>query len=223
MKTESITFGLAVWGTVTGTVAIFVQLISFWCDRARLRVKATMSYGSKRLHGREPRHFMRVTMTNRGRRVVRIRRIALQMSKPLLVAVNRFLISRGWTHKVVQGDIGIYSAQIDPIDETVRDPKIRTYPPREISLDEHQTKEIELIVAEDLVTALPAKRAVLIVTDQVGRRYRAQYLTIKCMDRKQEQQTKALNGASTTATSSAPESVQGKRQTSERMQSSQGR
>ena len=189
MNKEIITIGLAAWGALTGTVAILVQLLSFLCDRARLSVKATMSYGSSLYHGRQQEHCMRVTLTNRGRRVVRIERIALRMANPMRVALNRGLMYRGWNRNVVQGDIGIYSAQIDPIEDTVRNPDIRTYPPREINLDEHQTKEIELVVSDNLVTALPAKRGVLIVTDQVGRRYRARYLPINFLKSSEEKPT----------------------------------
>lgn len=178
MSRENITLFLAVWGAMTGTVAVFINFFAFFRDRSRLKVTASMAYGSSRDHGRRLRPFFTVCLTNRGRRIIRIHSIAIRTHAPLDVALNRFLFRKGWAKRAIGGEIGIYTADIDPIKEFVSRPDTKKYPPGDIALQEHQTVKVELDVMEEILPLIPTRRGTLIVTDQIGVKHKAHYLPI---------------------------------------------
>ena len=180
MKGGTINLLLGVWGTLTGTLALLIQYLGYLSDRASLRVAAAMSYGSSEHFGREQKHFMTVRLTNSGRSIVRIRSIALRINAPWRIAVNGLLFKHQFAKRVVQPDIGIYSGAVDPIHEIMQDPRIKSYPPPTVVLDENQTIELRLIVSDDLLPLLPKRKAWVVVTDHVGAKHKARYFPIDC-------------------------------------------
>ena len=180
MKPETINLLLGVVGTLTGTAALIIQYLGHRSDRASLHVSATMSYGSSKHLGRDQKHFMTVRLTNAGRRIVRIRSVALRVNAPWRVAINGFLFRHQLTKRIVQPDIGIYTGTVDPIHEIMQDPQIKSYPPPTVVLDENQMIELKLIISDDLLPLLPKRNASVVVTDHVGTKHSARYFPIDC-------------------------------------------
>ncbi|MCW5554327.1 MAG: hypothetical protein KIS67_19480 [Verrucomicrobiae bacterium] len=83
MNAETITLFVAVWGAVTGTIAIAIQLAQHLADRSRLKLKARMSIESneKQPEHQQPEHHVVFTLevVNHGRRVSRIRRVGIEL------------------------------------------------------------------------------------------------------------------------------------------------
>lgn len=191
LNRETITLFLAIWGAVTGTVAVFVNIFAFVRDKSRLKVTATMACGTSIYHGKTPRYFFRVRFTNRGRRIVRIHRVAIKTNGWLAVSINRFLFYRGWTKKAIGSDVGIYTADVDPIREIFTQPNTKKYPPGDITLQEHQTIELELVLNESLLHLIPSRNGTLIVTDQIGVKHKAHYLPLDCKNNDQKSEPSA--------------------------------
>jgi hypothetical protein len=174
---DVITLALAAWGTITGTLALLIEYSTFKSDKARLKVDATMSYGYDHRFGKETSAFITVGLTNLGRGIIRIRKIAFQVTHPL---VYRCVTAwcRWWRQPcVIQDSIGIYTGSTDPIDEMLAKPNISMYPPSVIVLEDSQHTEIKLIIGNLISEMLPKPTSVLIVEDHVGRSYRKRFHT----------------------------------------------
>ena len=66
----------AIWGAITGTFALVIQLLQHLADRPRLTLQSSMGIKSD---ARNPVHhlFVRLEMVNNGRRSVRVERMAV--------------------------------------------------------------------------------------------------------------------------------------------------
>lgn len=175
MNQETVNFWIAIWGAITGTIALLIEYFTFRRDRARLKVKSVFSFGSDLRFGREARHHLTVTLTNSGRGIIRIRGFAVSIYPRWKYLAIRCANRLSREHRRAQTEIGIYSCSMDPIDEIVRIPGTQTYPPKNIILEDHETKEIQVNIGEELLPALPTPKGTLIVTDHLGRRHLAPF------------------------------------------------
>jgi hypothetical protein len=78
MTDVQVTFAIAVWGAVTGTIAIVLQALQF---RADLRITAHLS-NTVDIQRPTPRLVFVIEATNHGRRVVSIRRAGIELPPP---------------------------------------------------------------------------------------------------------------------------------------------
>lgn len=191
MNVETISLYIGLWGAFTGTLALLIQYLGHLSDKSSLYVEATMFYGNCAFLGTERGYHINLRLVNRGRRIVRIRTVALRIKAPWRVALNGLLFRYQLTKNIVQPDIGIYNGVVDPIHEFSSDSQNKkTYPPKTIILDESQMVELQLVVSESLLPLLPKRKAWVVVTDHVGIKYKAKYFPIPfCEKMKDEQQT----------------------------------
>jgi hypothetical protein len=188
---ETINFWIAVIGAATGPIALILQFKGYRDDKACLRVEAAMAYGSCLAFGPHRVHLLNVKLINHGRRIVRIQSVALRINSPWKVKLNWFLFRHQITKKIVQPDISIYTGAVNPISDfpgTFQN--VQTYPPKNIYLDESQKMELTLGVDDKIVAMLPEKVAWAIITDHLGRKYKARYNPINFLKTKEEEQQK---------------------------------
>lgn len=178
MTSETFSLLLGAWGAVTGTLALVIQFLGHRSDQSRLHVAASMVYGNIVPGVLKYGYFISVQLTNSGRRVVRIKSISLRLRNPLLVKFNKILFRNNLVRQQeLPSDIEIYSGAVDPIHDFIKNPKTTTYPPSSVTLEENQTISLRLPVLDSFVAGLPKPKAWLIVTDHVGRTYKAQYFS----------------------------------------------
>lgn len=162
-------------GWAVAALALFYNVYQSHQTRARLKVKASMSYGGDLRFGRENQHFLTVELTNAGGGIVRIRSFKIAcLSKfgyRALKITNRFRKP----HKRVQESVGVYSGSVNPIDEILSQPNVTSYPPNTIIVEGHETKEIRVSVAEALLPAMRTE-GLLIVTDHLGHEHLAEFV-----------------------------------------------
>ncbi len=178
MDYERLKFWLSTWGAISGTIALMINYFSFRRARARLSVRAKMSFGGDARFGKDPLHFMTISLTNSGQGIVRIFGIAISLHSywkyHFLKLINCFRQS----HKKFRLSIGIYSGSTDPLDAIFSSPQIKTYPPKNIILEDHETKEICLPFTDQWVSALPFAKGLLIVTTHIGQEHLASFIPI---------------------------------------------
>lgn len=75
-----ITLGIAILGAVTGTIALVVQLLEYWHDRAKIKLSGCMSLSSNIADPVE-RYEFQLDVVNKGRRVARISEIYIETKK----------------------------------------------------------------------------------------------------------------------------------------------
>jgi len=168
MKPDTVSLLVAAWGAVTGTFALVIQFLVSRRDRARLKVKATMSFGGDVRFGKENQHFLTVELTNTGGGIIRIRRFGMASRSKYEYRTLKFINRLRKPHKRVSESVGIYSGSMDPIDDILAQPNVISYPPKNIILENCEAKEIRVGVAEELLPTMPT-RGLLIVTDHLGR------------------------------------------------------
>ena len=102
MPTETIKLLIAVWGAVTGTLAIAIQLTLYLKDRSQLKLTAFMSMVSNE---KMPEHHLvfKMEVVNHGRRVAYIRRAGIQL-EPSVMAIGG-----KWT-KADESELTIFDA-----------------------------------------------------------------------------------------------------------------
>ena len=177
MNQDTINFWLGIWGAATGTVALLIEYFAFQRDRAKLRVRAEMAFGSDIRHGTNNEHFLTVTLTNTGRGIIRIRRFSLSRHSMRKYYWIRLLNVFRRYHNRTQEEFGIYNGSTDPIDEIFSNPNIKTYPPKTIILEDYETKEIRVGLVSEALSIMPTPNAILIVTDHLGRKHFARFMS----------------------------------------------
>src|SRR5438270_11669000 len=70
------TFLIALWGAVTGTVAVAVQIAHHFSDRGRLEISASMSQTVDRANPK-PRLKVEVELCNTGRRPITVEQVGI--------------------------------------------------------------------------------------------------------------------------------------------------
>ena len=78
MTAAEITFVIAVWGAITGTVAIVLQVLQYRADRSDLRISAHLSSAVDRQRP-AARLVFEIDAVNHGRRPVSIREAGIQL------------------------------------------------------------------------------------------------------------------------------------------------
>ena len=177
MNQETINFWLGIWGAATGTVALLIEYYAFRRDRAKLRVRTQMAFGSDLLHGTNTEHFLTVTLTNTGRGIIRIRGFSLSLHTRWKYYWVRLLNKFRKPHHRILEEFGIYNGSTDPIDEMFSNPNIKSYPPKTIILEDYETKEIRVGLVAEILPKIPIPRAVLIVTDHLGKKHYARFIS----------------------------------------------
>lgn len=155
MTAAEVTFAIALWGAVTGTIALVLQLLEYRADRSDLRISAHLSNTVDRQRPSARLVFV-IDAVNHGRRVVTIRKAGIELPPPddrlppgVLAQTSyvRIFDSDEMGPAVTLAEGGNHAFRIDPFPvETAR------------NLPYHSTAFIE---------------------DSVGRRYTCTFYTIK--------------------------------------------
>ncbi|MEI7819562.1 MAG: hypothetical protein WCK55_01495 [Verrucomicrobiota bacterium] len=120
--TESITLSTALWGALTGTIALLIQLKQHHADRAHLKLDAVLSITSDRTS--KTRVTFTIDAVNHGRRLIRIESAGIELppTKPPLpegVIEERnelfvFQSERAGRRVELEGEGGKFTFRTDP-------------------------------------------------------------------------------------------------------------
>lgn len=173
---EKWTLVIAGYGASMATFAVLGQLLSVYRDRSRLKVWAGMSFGTRKgFMSDEPRLLIDLRLTNRGRRIVRIESMALRIHNPIAVWWSYKLFNRRLVKLPLQEEVGFYRAQMDPIEDFGKRDDVDTYPPKQISLAEHESISLTLRFLLTKYIKDPKRRRKIVITDHLGHKYTTKF------------------------------------------------
>jgi hypothetical protein len=141
---DLITILIAVWGAITGSTAILLQIRHFLRDRANLKLRALLEIG----YDMPPRPNIQILITNHGRRPATPSRVLVQVP-PRRWGRSRF----GWS---IKDNLIILSDELTP--EEVLEGRDVKY----LISGSRIPKGVDLAVARSIV-----------VEDKVGRKWRS--------------------------------------------------